>query len=86
MTRTTLELPSPLQTSTPSTGGSLPLRMIQRATGPIHGGPTLESGFEPGIARLKSRDLTTRPSRPRKKFKQQDEISYEKANNVQQNF
>ncbi|GBN59279.1 hypothetical protein AVEN_201957-1, partial [Araneus ventricosus] len=52
--------------------------MIQRATGPIHSGPSLESGFEPETIQPQSRDLTTRPPRPRKKFKQQDEIFYEK--------
>ncbi|GBN64255.1 hypothetical protein AVEN_68634-1 [Araneus ventricosus] len=40
--------------------------MIERATGPIHGGSSLESGFEPGTLLLQSRDLTTRPPRPQK--------------------
>ncbi|GBL84862.1 hypothetical protein AVEN_93884-1 [Araneus ventricosus] len=41
-----------------------PLRMIWRATGPIHEGPSMESGFEPGALRPQSRDLTTRPPCP----------------------
>ncbi|GBN64492.1 hypothetical protein AVEN_218258-1 [Araneus ventricosus] len=32
--------------------------------GPIHGGSSVESGFEPGTLRSQSRDLTTRQSRP----------------------
>ncbi|GBM09072.1 hypothetical protein AVEN_87682-1 [Araneus ventricosus] len=56
MTRTTPELAPPLQTSEP-------LRMIQRTTGPIHVGSSVESGFEPASLRS-GRDLTTRPPRP----------------------
>ncbi|GBL55905.1 hypothetical protein AVEN_167289-1, partial [Araneus ventricosus] len=33
---------------------------------PIHVGSSVESGFEPGALRPQSRDLTTRPTRPRK--------------------
>ncbi|GBO45845.1 hypothetical protein AVEN_164697-1 [Araneus ventricosus] len=65
MTRTTPRLAPPLQTSTPhQRGGVWPLRMIWRATGPIHGGSSVESGLEPGALRFQSRDLTTRPPRP----------------------
>ncbi|GBN71681.1 hypothetical protein AVEN_109039-1 [Araneus ventricosus] len=87
MTRTTLELPLPLKTSTPHQRQDVwPLRMIQRVTDPIHGGPPLESGFVLGTLRPQIRDLNTKSPRPRKKCKQQDEISYEKVNNVQTNF
>ncbi|GBL72237.1 hypothetical protein AVEN_115206-1 [Araneus ventricosus] len=65
MTRTTPELAPPLQTSTPHRREDVwPLRMNWRATGPIHGGSSVESGFEPGTLRPQSRDLTTRPPRP----------------------
>ncbi|GBN35405.1 hypothetical protein AVEN_35410-1 [Araneus ventricosus] len=33
--------------------------------GPIHDGSSVESGFEPGTLRFRSRDLTTWPPRPR---------------------
>ncbi|GBN08304.1 hypothetical protein AVEN_90466-1 [Araneus ventricosus] len=36
---------------------------------PIHGGSSVESGFEPGTLRLQSRDLTTRPPWPLTKWK-----------------
>ncbi|GBM29920.1 hypothetical protein AVEN_111228-1 [Araneus ventricosus] len=36
-----------------------------RATGPIHGGSSVESGFEPATLRPRGRDLTTRPPRPK---------------------
>ncbi|GBN34770.1 hypothetical protein AVEN_209528-1 [Araneus ventricosus] len=69
MTRTTPELAPHLQTSTPHQGEDVwPLRMIWRATGPIHGGSSMESGFEPGTLWPKSRDLTTRPLRPSKLY------------------
>ncbi|GBN30403.1 hypothetical protein AVEN_17317-1 [Araneus ventricosus] len=65
MTRTTPELAPPLQISTPHQREDVwPLRMIKRATGPIHGGSSVESGFEPRALRPQSRDLTTRPQRP----------------------
>ncbi|GBM90151.1 hypothetical protein AVEN_20276-1 [Araneus ventricosus] len=65
MARTTPELAPPLQASAPhQRKGVWPLRMIQRATGPIHGGSSVESGFEPTILRSRGRDLTTRPPRP----------------------
>ncbi|GBN89647.1 hypothetical protein AVEN_174841-1 [Araneus ventricosus] len=49
MTRTTPQLAPPIQTSMPHQRGDVwPLRMILRATGPIHGGSLVESGFEPG--------------------------------------
>ncbi|GBM33745.1 hypothetical protein AVEN_131648-1 [Araneus ventricosus] len=35
--------------------------MIYRATGPIHGGSSVESGFEPGTLRPQSLDLSTTP-------------------------
>ncbi|GBM20113.1 hypothetical protein AVEN_268428-1 [Araneus ventricosus] len=38
------------------------LCMIYHATGPIHGGSSVKSGFEPGT--LQHRDLATRPKRP----------------------
>ncbi|GBM07613.1 hypothetical protein AVEN_230046-1 [Araneus ventricosus] len=38
--------------------------MIWRATGPIHGGSSVESGFEPGTLRSQGRGPTTRPPRP----------------------
>ncbi|GBL96858.1 hypothetical protein AVEN_118974-1, partial [Araneus ventricosus] len=58
MTRTTPELEPPLQTSMSHQRENVwPLRMIERAAGPIHGGSSVESGFEPG-------DLPTRPPRP----------------------
>ncbi|GBO26479.1 hypothetical protein AVEN_270029-1 [Araneus ventricosus] len=41
--------------------GVWPLPMIWRAAGPIHGGSSVESGFEPGTLRSQSRYLTTRP-------------------------
>ncbi|GBM45117.1 hypothetical protein AVEN_233478-1 [Araneus ventricosus] len=76
MTRTTPELAPPLQTFAPhQREGIWPLRMIWRATGPIHGGSSVESGFaedppcmglgfEPGILRAQGRCLATRPPRP----------------------
>ncbi|GBN72266.1 hypothetical protein AVEN_161408-1 [Araneus ventricosus] len=39
--------------------------MIERATGPMHGGSSVESGFEPGTLWPRSRDLTTWPPRSR---------------------
>ncbi|GBL72047.1 hypothetical protein AVEN_115068-1 [Araneus ventricosus] len=38
--------------------------MIWRATGTMHGGSSVESGFEPETLRSRGRDLTTRPPRP----------------------
>ncbi|GBM64680.1 hypothetical protein AVEN_222950-1, partial [Araneus ventricosus] len=35
-----------------------------RATGPIHDGPSVESGLEPGVLRLSGRHLITRTPRP----------------------
>ncbi|GBN81917.1 hypothetical protein AVEN_157346-1 [Araneus ventricosus] len=65
MTRTTLEMAPPLQTSTPHQQEDVwPLGMIWCATGPIHGGASVESGFEPVTLWPQSRDLTTRPQRP----------------------
>ncbi|GBN59545.1 hypothetical protein AVEN_209380-1 [Araneus ventricosus] len=48
--------------------------MIWRATGPIHGGSSVESGFEPATLRSRGRDLTTRPPRPPDSFKLQCKI------------
>ncbi|GBM68397.1 hypothetical protein AVEN_210468-1 [Araneus ventricosus] len=63
MMRKTPELDSPLPTSTLYLRYSVcSLHMIQRATGPINGGVLVESGFEPGDLRPRSRDLTTCPS------------------------
>ncbi|GBM75597.1 hypothetical protein AVEN_271504-1 [Araneus ventricosus] len=53
MTKTKPELAPPLETSAPcQREKGWPLSMIQRATGPIHGGSSVESGIEPGILRL----------------------------------
>ncbi|GBM18202.1 hypothetical protein AVEN_151734-1 [Araneus ventricosus] len=55
MTRTTPELAPPLQASTPHQREDLwPLCMIWYETGPIHGGSSVESGFEPGTLRPQS--------------------------------
>ncbi|GBN84389.1 hypothetical protein AVEN_68258-1 [Araneus ventricosus] len=40
------------------------INIIISNAGPIHGGSSVESGFEPGTLRPQSRDLTTRPPRP----------------------
>ncbi|GBM63686.1 hypothetical protein AVEN_198691-1 [Araneus ventricosus] len=67
MMRTTPQLAPPLQTSAPHQRKDVwPLRMIQRATGPIHGGSSVESCFEAATLRSRGRDLNTRPPRPRK--------------------
>ncbi|GBN57661.1 hypothetical protein AVEN_23965-1 [Araneus ventricosus] len=80
MTRTTPELapPSPNFRATP-TGGRLattydlvcnrPYATGNRPYPPcmpvgIHGGSSVESGFEPATLRSRGRDLTTRPPRP----------------------
>ncbi|GBL88375.1 hypothetical protein AVEN_103031-1 [Araneus ventricosus] len=69
MTRTTPELAPPLQASTPHQRESVwPLRMIWCATGPIHGGSSVESGFEPAALRSGGRDLASSPPRPRIEF------------------
>ncbi|GBN25947.1 hypothetical protein AVEN_273348-1 [Araneus ventricosus] len=70
MTRTTPELAPPLQASAPHQLQAVwPLRMIWRATGPIHGGSSVESGFEPGTFRSQGRDLTITPPRPSQDYK-----------------
>ncbi|GBO10339.1 hypothetical protein AVEN_110193-1 [Araneus ventricosus] len=62
MTRTTPELASPLQTCTPHQRQHVwPLRMVWRAAGLIHGGSSVESGFETGALRPQGRDPTIRP-------------------------
>ncbi|GBN06074.1 hypothetical protein AVEN_185289-1 [Araneus ventricosus] len=48
MTRTTPQLVPPLKTSTPhQREGVWPLRDELACTGPIHGGSSVDSGFEP---------------------------------------
>ncbi|GBN52535.1 hypothetical protein AVEN_87303-1 [Araneus ventricosus] len=65
MMRTAPELAPPLQASRPRQWEDVwPLRVIQRAAGPIQGGSSLESGFKPGALRSRSRNLTTRPVQP----------------------
>ncbi|GBN66531.1 hypothetical protein AVEN_80740-1 [Araneus ventricosus] len=54
------DTPSPNFHATP-TGDVWPLHMIQSATDPIHGGSSVESGFESGTLRPQCRDLTYRP-------------------------
>ncbi|GBM23155.1 hypothetical protein AVEN_147073-1 [Araneus ventricosus] len=52
ITRTTPELKPPIQTSTSlQREGVCPLRMIYCATGPIHGGSSVETGLELGTLR-----------------------------------
>ncbi|GBN07641.1 hypothetical protein AVEN_228397-1 [Araneus ventricosus] len=65
MTRTTPELatPSPNCHAT-LTGGRLATTYDLACNSPIHGGSSVESGFESGTLWLQSRDLTTRPPRP----------------------
>ncbi|GBO18590.1 hypothetical protein AVEN_108674-1 [Araneus ventricosus] len=65
MTRTTLKLSPPLQTSAYANKGKFcPLGMILRATGPVHDESSV--GLESGTFWPQSRDLTTRPPRPPK--------------------
>ncbi|GBO30006.1 hypothetical protein AVEN_161647-1 [Araneus ventricosus] len=62
MTRTTPELAPPLsKLRTTPTGGRL--ATTYDLTARIHGGSSVESGFEPGTLRPLSRDFTTRPPR-----------------------
>ncbi|GBO42991.1 hypothetical protein AVEN_146001-1 [Araneus ventricosus] len=61
MTRTTPELACPLQTSAPA-GGRLAKTYDLARNKHIHGGSSVESGFELGILPVRSRDITTRPS------------------------
>ncbi|GBM50046.1 hypothetical protein AVEN_172927-1 [Araneus ventricosus] len=65
MTKTTAELapPSPNFHATP-TGGRLATTYDLECSRPIHGGSSVESGFEPGTLRPQSRDLTSRPPQP----------------------
>ncbi|CAL1293395.1 unnamed protein product [Larinioides sclopetarius] len=57
MTRTTPLPAFPLQTSAPRQREDVwPLRMIYRATRPVHGGSLVESGFEPATLRSQGRD------------------------------
>ncbi|GBM84582.1 hypothetical protein AVEN_187992-1 [Araneus ventricosus] len=56
---TCADTPSPNFCTTP-TGGCL----TPYATDPTHDGSSVESGFEPGALRSRSRDLTTRPPQP----------------------
>ncbi|GBM14214.1 hypothetical protein AVEN_167301-1 [Araneus ventricosus] len=64
MTRTTPELTPPPSFRTTPMVERLPPRMVWGATGLIHDGSSVESGFEPGIRGPQSRDLTTKPPRP----------------------
>ncbi|GBO29463.1 hypothetical protein AVEN_87185-1 [Araneus ventricosus] len=74
MTRKTPELAPPLQTSALHQQEDVwPPVYYKGATDPIHDGSSVESGFEPGILRLRGRHLTTRtpravPNRSRKHF------------------
>ncbi|GBO44611.1 hypothetical protein AVEN_219976-1 [Araneus ventricosus] len=62
MMGSTPELALLLQASAPHQRESVwPLRMLQGATGPIHGGFWVEPVFEPGTSQPRSRDLTTTP-------------------------
>ncbi|GBM86703.1 hypothetical protein AVEN_222226-1 [Araneus ventricosus] len=69
MTRSTLVPLSPNFHATP-TGGRLATTYDLACNGPIYGGSSVESGFEPGALRSQCRDLTTRPQRSDKVFKQ----------------
>ncbi|GBL85769.1 hypothetical protein AVEN_193212-1 [Araneus ventricosus] len=65
MTKTTPELVFPLQTSSQHQREDVELlRMTSRATGRIHDGSSVVSGFEPGTSRLRCQNLTTRSPRP----------------------
>ncbi|GBN31553.1 hypothetical protein AVEN_252174-1 [Araneus ventricosus] len=69
MTRTTPELALPPFLGSSGLCGYLcaaPMggRMIQRATGTIHGGSSVELCFEPATLRSRGQDLATRPPRP----------------------
>ncbi|GBL59336.1 hypothetical protein AVEN_180989-1 [Araneus ventricosus] len=65
MKRTTPELAPLLQSSAPHPQEDIgPLRMLCRATGPILGGSSVDSGLESGTLCLRNRDLTTGPPWP----------------------
>ncbi|GBN91324.1 hypothetical protein AVEN_133421-1 [Araneus ventricosus] len=55
---------TPLQTSAPYRREGIWPRRIGGRQPRLHGGSSVESGFEPGIVRLQGRGLTTRPPRP----------------------
>ncbi|GBN18477.1 hypothetical protein AVEN_147814-1 [Araneus ventricosus] len=75
MTRATPELALPLQTSTQRHREDVwTLRMIKRATGPKHGGSSVESGFESGTLRSQSRVLATRLPRPYRNIEVKEKI------------
>ncbi|GBN65949.1 hypothetical protein AVEN_52348-1 [Araneus ventricosus] len=62
MPRTTHEMASPLQTSAPHQWEDVwPLCMIERATGPIHGGSSAKSDFELISIHPRSRVNASRP-------------------------
>ncbi|GBO18564.1 hypothetical protein AVEN_201325-1 [Araneus ventricosus] len=62
MARTAPELAPPLTTSVRhQSEGVWAVHMIWRAAGPIHGGSSVESGFEPAALRSRGRGLATRP-------------------------
>ncbi|GBM52941.1 hypothetical protein AVEN_60132-1 [Araneus ventricosus] len=68
MTRTTPQMAPPLPTSTPDQRADVwPLRMIWPLfmIFPMHGGSSVESGFEPATLQSRGRDLTTRSLWPR---------------------
>ncbi|GBM07143.1 hypothetical protein AVEN_15400-1 [Araneus ventricosus] len=65
MMRKKPELAPPLQTFAPHQQEDVwPPVYYKRATDPIHDGSSVESGFEPGILRIRGRHLTTRTPRP----------------------
>ncbi|GBM89774.1 hypothetical protein AVEN_196283-1 [Araneus ventricosus] len=51
---------------------------------PIHGGSSVESGFEPGTLRPQSRDLTTRPPRPYNDWKSALESGFKRRITIQE--
>ncbi|GBM97404.1 hypothetical protein AVEN_260337-1 [Araneus ventricosus] len=66
MTRTTPELAPPLQTFEQHQQEDVwPPRYDLECNGTIHGVSSVESGFEPRSLQPLSRDLTTKPPRPR---------------------
>ncbi|GBN40814.1 hypothetical protein AVEN_156746-1 [Araneus ventricosus] len=65
MTRTTPGLTSPLKTPAPHQRENVwSLRLIQRAADKIHGGSSVELGFEPAALRTRGQNLTTSPPWP----------------------
>ncbi|GBM71923.1 hypothetical protein AVEN_102951-1 [Araneus ventricosus] len=65
MTRTTAGLAPPFPSSRIAPAGECLATAYDSACNrPKHDGSSVESGFQPGTLRLRSRDLTTRPPRP----------------------